>query len=106
MAYVYEVSFDIDPQQVEQLEIGASLERVLGYLRVLLPSEPGFITARTMYSLDRSEALHIRFLSVWETWNDLTAHRKSGLSEDKVLKEFGSNVDKGALITHLYEEVS
>jgi hypothetical protein len=33
MAYVYQVSFDIRPDQMNELQIGASLERVLGYLR-------------------------------------------------------------------------
>ena len=41
MAYVYQVSFDIPPDRQDEIEVGASLERVLGFLRVILPSEPG-----------------------------------------------------------------
>ncbi len=52
MAYIYEVSFDIRSNQLSQLDIGAPLERVVGYLRTLLPSEPGYVTSRAMYSLD------------------------------------------------------
>ena len=45
MAYIYEVSFDINKNQMSQLQIGQPLERVLGYLRTLLPGEPGYVTS-------------------------------------------------------------
>jgi hypothetical protein len=105
MAYVYQVNFDIKFEQMEQLEIGAPLERVLGYLRVLLPSQFGFITVRAMYSLDIPNNTHLIFQSVWDTWDDVASHRKSGLLEDKILKEFEPHVTSGKLVSHIYEEV-
>jgi hypothetical protein len=105
MAYIYHIDFDIGADQMDQLQIGAALERVLGYLRTLLPSESGYITARAMYSLDAGERTHLVFQSVWETWEDLEAHRKSELSEDKVLTEFEPHVELEDLAVQIYEEV-
>ena len=42
MAYTYEISFHIASRQMDELSIGHALERGLGYLKTLLPSEPGF----------------------------------------------------------------
>lgn len=106
MAYVYQVTFDIKPDQMGQLEIGASLERVLGYLRTLLPSQLGFITARAMYSLDAPHTTHLIFQSVWDTWDDISAHRNSSLLEDKILTEFEPHVPLENLVSHVYEEVA
>lgn len=106
MAYVYQVTFEITPEKMNQLEIGQSLERVLGYLRTLLPSQMGFITSRAMYSLDFPKRTHLVFQSVWETWDDVTAHRDSSLLEDKILKEFEPHVPLEDLSSHLYEEVA
>jgi quinol monooxygenase YgiN len=105
MAYVYQVSFDIQPDQMSELQIGASLERVLGYLRSLLPSESGFVTTRAMYSLDVPDTTHLVFESVWETWEDLEAHRQSELAEAKVLAEFEPHVSTEHLAVHAFEEV-
>jgi quinol monooxygenase YgiN len=106
MAYIYHIDFDIRPDQMDQLRIGAALERVLGYLRTLLPSETGYITARAMYSVDRDDRTHLVFQSVWETWEDLEAHRESELAEDKVLTEFEPHVELNDLVVHVYEEVA
>jgi hypothetical protein len=54
----YQIGFDIRPEQMSELEIGASLERALGYLRILLPGETGHITSRAMYSLDRADSMN------------------------------------------------
>lgn len=105
MAYIYQVTFDIVPEEMNQLEVGSSLERVLGYLRTLLPSQIGFITSRAMYSLDFPQRTHLVFQSVWETWDDVTAHRDSSLLEDKILKEFEPHVPIEDLESHIYEEV-
>lgn len=105
MAYVYQVSFDIRPDQMSELQIGSSLERVLGYLRTLLPSESGFVSARALYSLDVPDTTHLVFESTWETWENLEAHRQSELSETKVLAEFEPHVSTEHLDVHLYEEV-
>jgi hypothetical protein len=106
MAYVYQVSFDIRPDQMSELEIGASLERVLGYLRTLLPAEVGFVTSRAMYSVDSAERTHLVFESVWETWDNLDEHRQSSLAEDKVLVEFKPHVALEDLSAHVYQEVA
>jgi hypothetical protein len=105
MAYVYQVSFDIESEQVDELRIGGSLERVLGYLRILLPSETGYMTARAMYSMDDPERTHLIFESVWEEWEDLTRHEATNLAERKVLVEFAPHVDLGALASRVYREV-
>ena len=105
MTYIYQVYFDIEPEQMNQLEIGASLERVLGYLRTLLPSQIGFISARAMYSLDIPEKTHLVFQSIWETWDDIDAHRHSSLLENKILDEFEPHVPLENLVAHVYEEV-
>jgi hypothetical protein len=105
MAYVYQVSFNIRPDQMSELRIGASLERVLGYLRALLPSEPGHITSQAMYSLDVPDRTHLIFQSMWETWDDLEAHRQAQLAENKVLTEFEPHVTLEDLDVHVYEDV-
>jgi quinol monooxygenase YgiN len=106
MAYVYQVSFDIQPDQMSELEIGASLERVLGYLRALLPAETGFVTSRAMYSVDIPETTHLVFESVWDSWDDLDVHLQSSLAADKVLTEFKPHVALEDLSVHTYQEVA
>jgi quinol monooxygenase YgiN len=106
MAYIYQVGFDIRPGQMSELQIGASLERVLAYLRTLLPGEVGYITARAMYSVDVPDRTHLVFESVWEDWDDLESHRGSSISEDKVLAEFKPHVEMQDLTVRVYEEVS
>jgi heme-degrading monooxygenase HmoA len=106
MAYVYQVSFDIQPDQMSQLEIGASLERTAGYLRTLLPNETGFISTHAMYSLDVPDKTQLLVQTWWETWEDLTAHGKSSLAEDKVLSEFEPHLSLHHLTVHVYEEVA
>jgi hypothetical protein len=105
MAYIYQVSFEIRPDQMTELEIGSSLERVLGYLRTLLPAQRGFITSRAMRSVGVPQRVHLVFQSVWEEWEDVERHRQSSLSEDKVLKEFEPHVALEDLASQIYEEV-
>jgi hypothetical protein len=88
MAYVYQVSFGIAPQLKGELEVGASLERVLGMLRVMLPAEPGYTTSRAIYSLEDPQRIQVVVESVWDHWEDLANHRRSSLAEDKILREF------------------
>ncbi len=106
MAYVYQISFDIRPAQMNELEIGASLERVLAYLRALLPGEVGYITSRVMSSLDYPDWTHVIVQSVWDVWEDLARHRQSSLAENKVLSEFEPHVALEDLSMHAYEEVA
>jgi hypothetical protein len=90
---------------MNQLEIGAPVERTLGYLKTLLPSDDGFITARAMYSLDRKDETHLVFETVWNHWEDLRSHQDSFLSEEKVLSEFEPHVELKDLAVHIFEEV-
>ena len=106
MAYIYQVRFDIDPDQMNQLEIGASLERVLAYLRALLPSQMGYISAQAMFSLNIPDRTQLIFQSIWETWDDIDAHRQSSLLEDKILVEFEPHVPLEDLTSQIYEEVA
>lgn len=106
MAYIYEVSFDISKDQLTQLEIGAPLERVIGYLRSLLPSEPGYVTSRAMHSLDMPDSTNLVIESIWETWEDLENHKNSHLVEQKSLTEFGSHISEDALKVRIYEEIT
>jgi len=106
MAYIYQVSFSIEAEQMDQLEIGGSLERVLGYLRTLLPSQSGYISARAMYSLEQAGKTDLVFQSVWDNWTDLNTHRHSSLAEDKVLSEFQPHVSLEDLTSTVFEEVA
>ena len=106
MAYIYEVSFDINKNQMSQLQIGQPLERVLGYLRTLLPGEPGYITSRAMYSIDDPDNTDLVIQSVWETWGDFESHKNSTFAEQKVLTEFAPHINKEALKVRIYEEVT
>ena len=106
MAYIYQVSFNIQPNQMNELQIGASLERVLGYLRTLLPSQPGFIEARVLYSVDQPEQTYVVCVSEWEHWEHLEHHRTSTLAEDKVLAEFAPHITQENLIIRIYSEVA
>lgn len=106
MAYIYQVSFDILPDQMRELQIGAALQRVLGYLRTMLPSERGYVTSRAMYSVDMTDRTHLIFQSVWQSWEDLDAYRQSSLDEAKVVIEFQPHVALKNLSVHIYEEVA
>jgi hypothetical protein len=108
MAYIYSISFDIGPDQMSQLEIGASLERTLAYLRALLPSSEGFISARGMYAMTPGEdgEIDLMFNSLWDQWEDLDAHRKSSLAENKILLEFEPHVELDDLRVRIYEEIA
>lgn len=88
MPYVYEVSFDLDPGKLDELEIGASLEHVVGYLKIRLPVERGFVRAHAVYSVDDPATTRVVLRSEWSDWSDIRAHRESALVEDRVLEEF------------------
>ena len=105
MAYTYLIHFEIDRDEMPELEIGASLERALGYLRTLLPSQDGFIDARAMHTLEREDPASLIFLSTWDRWEDLKKHIDSSLAEDKILEEFKPHVEIKDLTTRIYEDV-
>ena len=108
MAYIYSISFDIGPDKMDELKIGSSLERTLGYLRTLLPSEVGFISARAMYALEKDDdgEIDLIFESAWDRWDDLEAHKESSLAEEKILREFRPHVKLEDLRVRIYEEVA
>ena len=105
MAFTYLIQFKINHEDMSQLRIGSSLERTLGYLRTLLPSEEGFITARAMHSLEGEDPVSLILESTWDTWGDLKRHLDSSLAEDKILKEFKPHVELEDLISRIYEDV-
>jgi heme-degrading monooxygenase HmoA len=106
MAYFYQVSFNIGADDMTELEIGSSLERVIGYLKTLLPSQPGYIDARALYSLDSADPIYVVVHSLWDRWDDLEQHRASNLAEEKVLREFGPHIEPEDLIVQIFNEVS
>jgi hypothetical protein len=106
MAYIYQVCFDIRPEQMSELEIGASLERVLSYLRSLLPSEPGYVTSQALSSLNDPDKTHLIVQSTWDSWSDLEGHQRSALAEDKVLSEFQPHVALQDVSVCIYQEVA
>ena len=106
MAYFYQITFDVRIDDMSELQIGGSLERTLGYLRSLLPSERGYITIRAARSVEAPECVHLLVESEWDTWQDLKRHRTSSLAEDKVLKEFEPHVTLEDLTTRVFEEVA
>lgn len=107
MAYTYQISFYIEPTQMNQLQIGAALETTIGYLRTLLPAEYGFITARAMRSIDLQDRIHLVFESEWNEWADLVRHREhSYLEEDHLLTHFKPHVNVEDLESHIYEEIA
>jgi hypothetical protein len=101
---MYSVNFEIPPDRMDELQTGAALERVLGYLRALLPSEAGFTTVRALHSVGGGR-ISVLVESVWDTWDDLVRHRESSLAEDKVLEEFSPHVELDDLLARVYEEV-
>jgi hypothetical protein len=106
MAYIYEVSFDIDSEKMNQLKIGSSLERVLGYLRTILPSEPGYVTSRALYTLESEDTTNVIFQSEWQDWEDLNRHVSSSLLEKKVLKEFEPHIKLEHLTSRTLNEIA
>jgi heme-degrading monooxygenase HmoA len=105
MAYLYQVSFNVKPEVLSKEKINVSLKKVLGYMKTLLPSQTGFIDARSLLSLNEKNNTYVVCISEWEYWENLEEHRKSNLSEEKILEEFGSNIKKKDLIIRIYKEV-
>jgi hypothetical protein len=105
MAYTYQVEFEISHNQMEELRIGSALEKIIGYLRTLLPNEMGFINARAMYTLDTPGMTHVCVQSSWDQWEDLLAHQGSRVAERKVLTELKPHITLEDLTVHVLEEV-
>jgi len=105
MPYVYEVSFDIRPDQMSQLEIGQSLERLVGYMKVRLPAQAGFVFADAWYSVDDPSKTRVITRSEWSDWGDVVAHCESAIVEDHLFEEFDPHVTKDTVTIRTYAEV-
>ena len=105
MPYVYEVSFDIAPTQMGELEIGQSLERLIGYMKIRLPSQPGFVLADAFYSVDDPATTRIVMRSQWSDWCDVVDHCRSHVVEDQLFQQFEPHVDKDSITVRTYAEV-
>lgn len=107
MPYVYRTTFDIDSKDIEQLQIGRSLQLSVAYLKAFLVNEPGFINARAMYSLADEKKTHIAFESTWEDWEALQAHQeRSPFAESKMFHRFELKVTPQNMEDHVYEEIA
>ncbi len=107
MPYIYQTTFDIDMDDIEQLQIGHSLQLSIAYLKAFLANEPGFINARAMYSLEHEKHVHIALESSWEDWATLTAHReRSPFAEEKMFHRFELKVEPKNLVDHVFEEIA
>ncbi len=105
MPYIYEVSFDIPAAEVRRINrVGASLDRVVAYLRAILPDFEGYYGSRAMYSLDIPGTVRVNFQSAWERWQDMEEHLRSAFQEAKVFERFG-HVPPEDMTIHIYEEV-
>ena len=61
MSYINQITFCIEEDQMSEIELGHSLERVLGYMRTLLPSQEGFIASRAMHTLPDEGKIYLLF---------------------------------------------
>ena len=104
MPYIYQVSFDVPMAERERIGRGNSeLDRAMGYLNSLLPDFPGFLTSWGMYSLHLPQVVRVFYHSMWATWPDLEAHRRSAIEESKVFSHW-ARVDPGDITVGIYVE--
>lgn len=108
MPYIYQTTFDIQNDDIDQLQIGCSLQLSLAYLKAFLANEAGFINARAMFSLTHNnDVTHLVFESTWEDWASLRIHEdRSPYSEAKMLSRFEMKITPMNVATHVYEEVA
>jgi hypothetical protein len=105
MPYLYEVSFEIRPDRMSQLEIGESLERLVGYLKTRLPVQRGFMLADAWYSVDDPDTTRVVARSEWSDWSDVEEHRASAILEDHLFEEFEPHVSAKDVTIRTYAEV-
>ena len=107
MPYINQITFDVETSNLDQLQIGRSLQLSIAYLKSFLADEPGFINARAMYSLEPGNLVNIAFESSWEDWDYLDQHRnRSPFTEEKMLTRFEMKVSPLNLANHIYEEIA
>jgi hypothetical protein len=105
MPYVYEVSFDLPPDRMADIEIGHSLERLVGYMKTRLPSQRGFVYTHAVYSVDDPDAIRVVVRSEWSDWSDVKLHKQSELLEDSLFQEFEPHIAKEDITIRTYAEV-
>ena len=105
MPYVYEVSFEITPDQMSELEIGRSLERLVGYMKIRLPVQRGFVFADAWYSVDDPSKTRVVTRSEWSDWRDVADHRASTILEDHLFEEFDPHLSPDNITVRTYAEV-
>ncbi|MHB9032207.1 MAG: hypothetical protein ACYC6L_04060 [Anaerolineae bacterium] len=105
MAFLYQVDFDLSPEQINEIRVGSSLEMTLAYLKNLLPNEPGFISAHAYTALAKSDQIHVVVTSLWDTWRDVKAIQDSNLDVVKVLQQFEPAVEFKNLTVSLFQEI-
>ncbi len=105
MPYAYELTFDIPAEKAGAINrVGASLDRIVAYLRAFLPNFEGYQGVRAMYSLSIPGMVRVKFLSFWENWSDMDYHIRSAFQEAKVFERFG-HVPPERMSIEIYEEV-
>ena len=105
MPYVYELTFDIPSEGIAEIDrVGASLDRVVAYLRAIVPDFEGYMGSRAMFSIDKPDAVTVRFETVWEGWRDAEGHIRSAYQPAKVFEHFGY-VDPQTMNIRIYQEV-
>jgi hypothetical protein len=106
MPYMYEVSFQVPREKMSELEIGQSLERLVGYMKIRLPAQRGFVFADACYSVDDPESLRIVMRSEWSDWTDLKNHcDSSALVEDEAFEQFAPHISPDDITVRKYAEV-
>jgi len=106
MPYVYEVCFDVPREKMSELEIGASLDKLVGYMKVRLPAQRGFVYSDAIYSVDDPGDLRVVMRSHWSDWTDVVNHRESSaLVEDQVFEQFEPHVRPEDITIRTYAEV-
>lgn len=105
MPYVHEVSFEVCPEKMSELEIGHALERLVGYLKIRLPFEEGFVFADGWYSVDDPALIRVVMRSEWSEWADVERHRGSRLAEERVFEEFDPHVPPEQVSIRTFAEV-
>jgi quinol monooxygenase YgiN len=103
---MYEVSFQVPREKMTELEIGQSLERLVGYMKIRLPAQRGFVLADAVYSVDDPESLRIVMRSQWSDWTDLQNHcNSSALVEDQAFEQFAPHICADDITIRKYAEV-
>lgn len=105
MVYIYQLKFEIEAAGMNQLQVERSLERVLRHLRPILSNQLGFLHCRAMYSLEPSSRTELILQTLWESWDDVVAHRDSALAEAKVRQEFEPLLTARDVEPCIYEEI-